>query len=233
MNEFQIEIKEKYKDFLSAQKQFFEDIHDSMTISNHSEHFNNPDYWNILISDIKDNSDHWEDKVALDFGCGCGRNIKTLLDLAQWERVDGVDISSKNAKYAKEYVEKYYTADKCNTWDNNGSEILDSETEYDFIMSTITLQHIPNYDIRKSILMDMHRLLKPGGLISLQFASTPQSAPYYENKVIFDENETNAKVEDIEYVIADLVDLGFTILDAATSVYNYHYPWYFLKATKQ
>lgn len=106
--EFQNEIKIKYKDFLDAQKNFFENIHESMTISNHSEHFSNPDYWNILLKEIKDQPENWEDKIALDFGCGCGRNLKTLLELANWRRVDGVDISSKNCKYAKEYVNKSF-----------------------------------------------------------------------------------------------------------------------------
>ena len=40
--------------------------------------------------------------------------------------------------------------------------------EYDFVMSTIALQHICVYDIRYSIMKDIHRVLKDGGVFTAQ-----------------------------------------------------------------
>ena len=113
---FQELVALKYKNLLAEQKLFFQNSHKDIELTNHQEHFENPDYLNILLCDVRDNPNKFANKVALDFGCGCGRNIKTLLDLAKFKRVDGVDISSKSAKYAKSYVENFHGDGKCNTW---------------------------------------------------------------------------------------------------------------------
>jgi hypothetical protein len=39
---------------------------------------------------------------------------------------------------------------------------------YDFVLCTITLQHIPVYTIRSKILTDILRVMKPGGLFAFQ-----------------------------------------------------------------
>ena len=46
-----------------------------MDKENHKFHNNNPDYWNILVKDVESN---YQDKIGLDFACGCGRNILNL-----------------------------------------------------------------------------------------------------------------------------------------------------------
>jgi 2-polyprenyl-3-methyl-5-hydroxy-6-metoxy-1,4-benzoquinol methylase len=229
--ELQKYIKKEYNYLLLEQKLFFEKINSSMKINNHHEHYENPDYFNILLSDIRNNPEFWQDKVALDFGCGCGRNLKTLLDLADWKRVDGVDISRKNIEYSSEYVNKYYP-EKCLTFENNGYEIKNGNNEYDFIMSTIVFQHIPSYEIRYSILMDMFDLLKKDGLLSIQFADMSNSVGYFENKKEFDENNTNSRVDNINYVINDLKNIGFKDVQAIDNTKEFHCKWYFLKATK-
>lgn len=229
--DFQQYVKNKYSSLLNDQKIYFQNIHQSMTLNNHSEHFYNPDYWNILLKEIKDDPDKWNDKIALDFGCGCGRNLRTLLELANWERVDGVDISSKNIEYTKNHVNKFFPG-KCYAWDCDGCTISSKKNIYDFIMSTITLQHISSYEIRKSILMDMFDLLKPGGLLSLQFGDMECSVSYYDNNIIFDELNMNSRVENIEFIKKDLQDIGFEILDSCSGTEIFHCPWYFIKATK-
>lgn len=231
MNEYQKNIEEKYRTFLKDQRDFFDDTHELMAVTNHEEHFENPNYWKIL-SNITDNPSYWKDRTALDFGCGCGRNIKTLLDLADWERVDGCDISGKNAVFSKRYVGHFYK-NKCNTWRNNGFTILDEQDKYDFIMSTIVLQHIPVYDIRFSILLDMYKLLKPQGILSIQFEDMKGSTEYYGNKVEFDENNTNSRVDDVKNIIEDLEKIGFTILETIVTAERVPNTWYIIKATKE
>lgn len=230
-DEFQSYVKSKYNNLLSEQKIFFENVHDSMTIDNHAEHFYNPDYWNILLKEIKDDPDRWEDKLALDFGCGCGRNIKTLLELANWQRVDGVDISRKNVEYTKKYVNNIFP-NKCGAWDCDGCTISSKKNVYDFIMSTITLQHISSHEIRKSILMDVFDLLKPGGLVSVQFADMYEGVCYYHNNDVFEQLTMNCRVDDIEFIRKDFEEIGFEVLDLRLNTEVFHCPWYFIKATK-
>lgn len=229
---FQESVKEKYKQLLLEQKDFFNKTHKDMTVDNHLVHFTNPDYWNILLSDVRNDPDRWEDKIALDFGCGCGRNMKTLLELADWERVDGCDISEENAQYAEQYVNALFP-NKTRAWGTDGCTIADKENEYDFIMSTITLQHIPCYDIRLSILMDMFRLLKPGGLLSIQFADMTNSQEYYVNMEEFFINKMNCCVKDVQFIIKDLEEIGFKIIEHCMNTKVFHAPWYFIKATKE
>ena len=137
--------------------------------SNHPEHNSNPDYWDILLGDLKD-KENWNDKVALDFACGKGRNVSNMFNLCNWNRVDGIDISIGNIDYNKET----YKNQNSNWYSTNGIDVSDLKAgEYDFIMSTIALQHIPVYDIRKSLISDLFRTLKPNGLFNLNAVCNP------------------------------------------------------------
>ena len=93
------------KNYLDKQKTFFEDTHVLMVPDNHSQHNPDPEYWDILLRDIKLDPKKWENKKSLDFGCGCGRNLVNLSTLAKWETIDGCDISKQNAEYSKKWFE--------------------------------------------------------------------------------------------------------------------------------
>ena len=207
--------------------------------SNHEEHNTNPDYWNILLGDLK-NKENWDGKVALDFACGRGRNVTNMFNLCDWARVDGVDISEGNISQNK----SDYTNQNSNWYCNNGIDVSDlKDNEYDFIMSTIALQHIPVYDIRKSLITDLLRTLKSGGLFSFQMGygkeilSTENRIPYFENH--YDANGTNSvcdvRVQNIEDIIKDLQEIGYTnITTEVRESYsdNGHPEWIYVKAYK-
>jgi ubiquinone/menaquinone biosynthesis C-methylase UbiE len=207
--------------------------------SNHEEHNTNPDYWNILLGDLK-NKENWDGKVALDFACGRGRNVTNMFNLCDWARVDGVDISEGNISQNK----SDYTNQNSNWYCNNGIDVSDlKDNEYDFIMSTIALQHIPVYDIRKSLITDLLRTLKSGGLFSFQMGygkeilSTENRIPYFENH--YDANGTNSvcdvRVQNIEDIIKDLQEIGYTnVTTEVRESYsdNGHPEWIYVKAYK-
>ena len=207
--------------------------------SNHEEHNTNPDYWNILLGDLK-NKENWDGRVALDFACGRGRNITNMFNLCDWARVDGIDISEGNISQNK----SDYTNQNSNWYCNNGIDVSDlKDNEYDFIMSTIALQHIPVYDIRKSLITDLLRTLKSGGLFSFQMGygkeilSTENRIPYFENH--YDANGTNSvcdvRVQNIEDIIKDLQEIGYTnITTEVRESYsdNGHPEWIYVKAYK-
>ena len=55
--------------------------------SYYERHDLNEQYWNKTLGPIKDNPEFWENKVALDFGTGMGRNVNNLLSLSNWKSI--------------------------------------------------------------------------------------------------------------------------------------------------
>lgn len=223
------------KNYINKAKGFFNDTHKNMIVANHSEHDDNPAYWDILLYDIKNNPQSWNGKNALDFGCGCGRNIRNLISLANWERVDGCDISIHNAEYSKKYIKENSPESKCGTWENTGYNIYPIDTieghqqKYDFIMSTITLVHIPIWEVRFNILKSMYNALNENGMLSISMSDLEDSVEYYENYYDFPKN---CRVENPKFIYKDLQEIGFKniTIDSATSFENRR--WYFAKAIK-
>ena len=179
--------------------------------SNHLNHNDNPDYWNILLSPLKD-SEKWKNKNGLDFACGKGRNVTNLFKMCEWNKVDGIDISFSNIEYCR----SEYKGQKSSWYLNNGIDVSELKSgEYDFIMSTIALQHIPVYDIRKSLIADLYRVLSSGGVFSFQmgFGSVVNGSAsgYYEN--FYSAQGTNSvndvRVIDKNEIISDLISIGF------------------------
>jgi ubiquinone/menaquinone biosynthesis C-methylase UbiE len=103
----------------------------------------------------------WGGRKALDYGCGEGRMIRRLSGL--FERVDGVDISEDMARNAQE------RSPNSKIWVTSGDNCAEAETgAYDFVYTTISMQHIGSFDIRDKILRDLHRVMKPGAKGTLQ-----------------------------------------------------------------
>ena len=208
--------------------------------TNHEPHNNNKDYWDILLGDLK-NKKSWQGKNGLDFACGRGRNVTNMLSLSDWNRVDGVDISYGNI----EHNTKTYLGQNSNWYCNNGVDVSDlKDDEYDFIMSTIALQHIPVYDIRKSLITDLLRVLKPGGLFSFQMGfgeglDSPigRRSAYYDN--YYDATGTNSlhdvRIHNESDVIDDLTKIGYiniTTQIRESYLDDGHTHWIYVKAYK-
>ncbi len=208
--------------------------------SNHEEHNTNPDYWNILLGDLQ-TKEKWDGRVALDFACGKGRNVTNMFNLCDWARVDGVDISEGNILYNK----NEYSSQNSNWYCNNGTDVSElKDNEYDFIMSTIALQHIPVYDIRKSLITDLFRTLKSGGIFSFQMgygdnleSELGRRVSYFENH--YDATGTNSvcdvRIQNEEDVIKDLTEMGFVnITTQIRESYSDsgHPQWIYIKAYK-
>ena len=197
--------------YLKQYKDTFESQHVLMVPDNHSMHNPDPEYWAILLGDVKFNPERWKGKRAFDFGCGCGRNLVNLSTLAEWETIDGCDISKSNAEYAQQwYIDNTTTTSACKTWENNGKDIQPTTYGYDFIMSHIVFQHISNYGVRYSIMEDMYKSLNEGGLCSLHFMDlgtyeNEDTVSYFEESLEW----KNCRVDDKQYLVDDFTKIGF------------------------
>lgn len=181
-----------------------------------------------------------KDKIAIDFGCGPGRNLVKYKNLFQ--RLDGVDISPVNIEKAKLYCFRHGIINN-NFYVNNGIDLENIESnQYDVVMSTITLQHICVYDIRKNLFKEFHRILKNGGTITSQMGFGPyvpqkNSVDYYDN--CYDAHASNgecdARVEEPNQIKSDLEEIGFSDFSfkiTTTGPGDMHPNWIFFSAIK-
>lgn len=104
---------------------------------------------------------------ALDFGSGVGRLSRALA--GQFERVDGVDVSSKMVELARSSAppNAFFHENRV-----DDLSLFPAES-FDFILSLITLQHMePRFMLR--YLEEFRRVLRPGGVISVQLPAGPR-----------------------------------------------------------
>lgn len=168
-------------------------------------------------------------KKALDFGCGPGRNIVRFNKI--FKQIDGVDISQICLDKCKIYLnDKSITNSKlykCNGI--NLDKILSSH--YDIIVSTITLQHIPVYNIRFNYFKEFYRVLKNNGWISIQMAygtrNKYKTCDYFENYI--DAKSTNSScdvsITNFNHIKNDLEKIGFTNFSYTLTDYMHESAW--------
>lgn len=108
-------------------------------------------------------------EYALDFGCGMGRMMNRMLNIFPY--VDGADLMQENLNYASRYLtsENQINQERYNLFLTDGRNCKISPIyKYDFIYSTICLQHIPVYKIRFEIFHDLYQLLNINGQCCFQ-----------------------------------------------------------------
>ncbi|OHA66542.1 MAG: hypothetical protein A3C04_03625 [Candidatus Wildermuthbacteria bacterium RIFCSPHIGHO2_02_FULL_45_25] len=194
-----------------------------------------PDYNEFLMKYVDEN---YKGKIALDFGCGPGRNI--IQYSKRFKRLDGVDISEENIKHARENLSAHGIA-HANLYVNNGVDLREMlDKSYDFVMSTITLQHICVYEIRFNLLKEFYRIVKKGGRISLQMGygkDAPDSVSYEANNYeAFTTNRgCDVRIERIEQLKKDIEKIGFQNFEywiRPTGPGDTHPYWIFFTAIK-
>lgn len=155
-------------DYSKMQKEHYEnaDIQSGQIVGNYEWHESFP-YETFLLYKYGDIRypvfDSFNDKIALDFGCGPGRMVKRMKNI--FAKVDGCDISQRlldEAKAVNQDSDFYLT---------NGQDLGNTPKNfYDFIYCTISMQHIACYSIRLAIIQKMKEALKENGCITLQMA---------------------------------------------------------------
>lgn len=102
---------------------------------------------------------------ALDFGCGVGRLTHGLA--SHFEKVDGVDISPGMLEEAQKHMDSKNVTFHLNP---RADLAVFEPNSFDFIISMITLQHMPK-DHMKIYLDEMIRVLSPTGMMCFQIPS--------------------------------------------------------------
>lgn len=223
------------ENYIKKAKDFFDNIHTGMASTNHAEHDVNPDYWNKLLGPVKENPDFWSGKNALDFGCGCGRNIKNLCGLTDWKNAHGCDISKYNAEFSENFAKKYNDKNSIIVaWENDGTSINSVDgsfpsIKYDFVMTTVVLEHIPSWTIRKLIMKSIFENLNKGGLFSFSISNLATVHPYKEDYFDF---PGNAQINNPELVNQDLEEIGYKNISWNSNSVFEGRPWTFFKAYK-
>lgn len=159
-----------HKPYLEMQKEFYErDIPPEEVVGYYDVHetypyetfllYKNADVRYPLVEDSKS-------KIALDFGCGPGRMVARMSKL--FARADGVDISQRLLDVAaqKNPTSKFYVT--------GGDDLGETpKNHYDFVYSTLCLQHIAVHSVRMNILKNISQVMKPGAVTTLQFNYNP------------------------------------------------------------
>lgn len=105
-------------------------------------------------------------KLALDFGCGVGRLTEALA--AHFDRVCGVDISPEMIQHARAFQR---SGSRSQYLVNETGDLRQfAEGQFDFVYSSITLQHMPP-NFAKRYIMEFLRVLHPDGLLLFQLPS--------------------------------------------------------------
>lgn len=226
----------KTNPYSELQRNFYNNTADRMNEQNHLFHNQNKDYWLILLGMIDES---YKTKIGLDFGCGCGRNI--MNNWERFKRLDGVDISVENIKRAEQNILKNgCPKEKFNLYVNNGYDLSELQAnEYDIVFSTIALQHIPVHTIRYNLLSEFYRILKDGGIISIQMGygqGHQNAANYFED--IWHAKGTNSihdvRIDSPDQVETDLEKIGFKNIQyrLRPSYSDSHCQWIFFTAMK-
>lgn len=121
--------------------------------------------WDVYDTHLFPNEDFTQ-KVALEFGCGDGRNIIRFNN--RFQRIDGVDISQGALNNAHQNLTDAGIAIPKLRKMEDGRYIPAKSESYDVVFSTVVLQSIPNYIIRHFIHQELYRILKPGGYLCFQ-----------------------------------------------------------------
>jgi ubiquinone/menaquinone biosynthesis C-methylase UbiE len=114
---------------------------------------------------------------ALDLGCGTGRMAFAMSE--DFNQVIGIDVSEDMIEKAN-INKDLLGINNCEFLVNNGMDISDIANEsIDFCLSYIVLQHCPSGKLVLNYIKEFSRVLKPDGVMFIQFRVAPTLLFYY------------------------------------------------------
>ena len=120
--------------------------------------------FNTTLNDLIMQDNDPTNMRVLEIGCGVGRIIIPMSKI--FGKVVGVDVSDEMVKLAKE---KTSNIPNCEIFQNNGSDFsFFSENSFHFCYSLVVFQHIPDKEIIKNYINEVHRVLKNNSCFRFQ-----------------------------------------------------------------
>lgn len=110
--------------------------------------------------------------TLLDFGCGPGRDLKTLAGLGHI--AIGLDGASRFAAMARDYS-------GCEVWQQNFLALDLPSSHFDGVFANATLFHVPSQSLPR-VLGDLYACLKPGGVLFSSIPRGQNQAGWVENR---------------------------------------------------
>lgn len=113
----------------------------------------------------------FEEKRVLDFGCGAGRTLRHFLSEAQTAEIWGADIDSASIDWLQANLCPPLRAWRCSPGPPLGLEVA----SFDLVWAISVFTHLTDTSI--AWLLELHRLLKPGGLLIATYIGRWNSEP--------------------------------------------------------
>lgn len=196
----------KYKKYLIESKKFFQNNAAKMTKVNHYNHNLDPNFWAFMMKDLLSNPEFFENSLGFEYGSGAGRNLVNMLVAAPFKRVDGIDLSKDCAINSSNFVKDKIGEGRSIVLEGDGYTCRPFQSnQYSFAMSHQVFIHIPNYEIRKCIYLEIFRILISGGIFVVHYKTMGNSVGSLDNYNDYPKNFT----PDPTLLIKDFKEAGF------------------------
>lgn len=170
-----------------------------------------------------------KDMKVLEVGCGAGRVTRALA--RYFGEVYAVDISRNMVRQARRAVADFRGA---HVFCNNGRDLsvvrrgwwnrfgIGGRLQLDFAFSCLVFQHIPSRAVIENYVLEVNRLLRPGGLFKFQVQGYTESAPDLDDSWI---GETFSEAQTRELAQRT----GFELRHQYGAGSQYYWLWFFKK----
>jgi ubiquinone/menaquinone biosynthesis C-methylase UbiE len=101
--------------------------------------------------------------TILDLGCGNGRNIKYLAETDRGFRILGLDFSIRMLRIAKDKLQQLGLLKNVEFAFGDISSLPFKNNSINAALSVATLHHLPSNKLRLKSLLELERVMKPGG----------------------------------------------------------------------
>lgn len=117
------------------------------------------------------------DQDVLDFGCGTGSTTVVLAEAAPASRITGIDIDAAGLEIARARLRHHGLAERVSLRQvgpvSRAGDLPLPAVSFDFILANGVLEHVVPFAVRPQVVLEMWRLLRPGGRLFVSETPNP------------------------------------------------------------
>lgn len=182
-------------------------------------------HWTIFRRELESLAQRWQKGSLLNIGCAHGPDF---LPFRQGFELHGIDFSIEMLQYARKYAEKFNFTPYLVLGDV--SYLPFSSNSFDWAISVATYHHLKPKEEGERTLIELRRVLKPGGEAFITVWNGWQPRFWFKGKDVAVPWRTKGKVLQRYYYLFSYFELenlvkqaGFTILRSFPES-SYHFP---------